>query len=125
MATTEQQRRANFRQLAAEIDADGGITTMPMRRLRDAHLDGKLGNRSVIQIANHLSKAGIGVLTRGRDLPLYQDELVQVYSEKSTVGEIVDAVLAPSDRGEQLLRKVADNDATEVVQQIKALVEEF
>jgi hypothetical protein len=125
VASEEERRRENFAKLAAEIDAEGGISPVEMRRLRDAHLEGKLGVNNVVRIANHLSKAGIGVLpplTASRSLPREQNETVILYTEKSKVGEIVEAVRRPSSPGVRLLREVARTDANEILDQIRSLV---
>lgn len=126
MATLEEQRRAEFSKLAAEIDASGGIAALEMRRLRDAHLDGKLGVNSVVLIANHLNKAGIGVLSpsvgTNRSLPRDQHAEVIVFTEKSKVGEIVEAVRHPSRSGIRVLKQVADTNARETIDQIRDLV---
>jgi hypothetical protein len=126
MGATDDQRRENFAKLAAEIDTKGGVATHAMKRLRDAHLDGKLGVNSVVLIQNQLKRAGIGVLSPtlgpNRSLPREQNAEVILFTEKSKVGQIVEAVRRPTAAGVRALREVANTNARETLDQIRDLI---
>ncbi len=112
-------------ELRAEIDSEGGIKVIPAWRLRDAAGWAKLGVNVIVDIANQLRDHDLGTLPVGRPLPTNQYADVRVYSKNSRVGQVVDAVISPSAKGDQLLREVGlddSNDAIAVLDRVRQLV---
>lgn len=107
--------------IAAATKDAGGMLVVPMSRLRDAANYGKLGKLVVQNIATRLDREGIGHLPVG-ELPREQNAQVRVYLRTSRVGELIEAVLNPSRRGDQRLLDAAGSDAAEILEQIRALV---
>jgi hypothetical protein len=107
--------------IAAAAKDAGGLLVVPMSRLRDAANYGKLGKLVVQNIATRLDREGLGHLPVG-ELPREQNAQVRVYLKASRVGELIEAVLNPSRRGDQRLLDAAGSDAGEILEQIRALV---
>lgn len=123
MTTTwDSKRRKSMETLLAEIDADGGLKVLPMWQLRDAAGWDKLGARVVVDIANLLGQYGMATLPASEQLPLTQTESVRVYSQRSRVGNLIEAVLQPSGKGDQVLREASTSDAGDVLDRIRTLV---
>lgn len=121
----ERRRREAMAEIVKELEAEGGIGSFHMWRLRDAAGYGKLGSNVVVDIANLLSSSGVGHLPAHQALPRDQYDTVRLYLKNHTVGAIVEAVIAPSGQGDTLLRELADTDvadASEILDQIRAIV---
>lgn len=118
----DKTRRTNMVNLLADVEAAGGITVMPMWQVRDAACWDKLGTRVITDIANLLSHHGMASLPAGQPLPLSQDQHVRIYSQRSRVGALADAILEPSGKGDQILREAGTNDAGDVLDRVRALV---
>jgi hypothetical protein len=101
--------------LHAEIESEGGIKVLPAWRIRDAAGWTKLGVNVIVDIANQLREQELGTLPVNRPLPTNQYAEVRVYSKTSQLGKIVDAVISPSARGDQLLRELASDDANDAI----------
>jgi hypothetical protein len=113
-------REYNLRLLKEEIEANGGILAVDMRRLRNDCGWDKLGPNVVNLVSNYLQDVGIGHLPE--ELPRYQDRVIRVYLKSSVVGQIIGAVRGPSDAGDRLLRRVGASDAELVLEQIRSLI---
>src|SRR6476619_1867357 len=95
--------------LKAEIQAEGDIKVLDAWQLRDAAGWSKLGPNVIIDIANQMEENDLGTLPRGERLPLNQYAQVRVYVKGSRLGQVVDAVLSPSAKGDQLLREICSD----------------
>jgi hypothetical protein len=118
----DSKRKKNMEALLGELEADGGLKVLPMLRLRDAAGWDKLGARVVVDISNLLGQYGMATLPAGEQLPVSQTENVRVYSQRSKLGSIIEAVLQPSGKGDQILREAATSDAGDVLDRIRTLV---
>lgn len=110
---------ANYEEMGALIDDNGGVFLTTMEVLRDAHGVGKLGIHIRAGIADQLKSRGIGTLPE--ELPGYQHEGVRVYRLGSPVANVISAVLHPSAAGDETLRQSGGSDA-EVLREIRQLV---
>lgn len=54
-------------------------------------------------------------------LPNDQNKVIRVYSRNSDLGEIVEAVLHPTDVGDERLRAAAGSEAGQAVEQLEAI----
>ncbi len=118
----ETSRRNKVRNLASEIEDEGGLKTVTMARLRDTAGWDKLGPRVLTDIANLLDEHDVGFLPATETLPLSRDASVRLYNRRHPVGGLIHAVLNPSARGDELLREAASNDAAAVLERIRRLV---
>ncbi len=108
--------------ITQQVVEAGGIATLPMSELRDAGGWAKLGVNVIRALANLLDEAGLGTLPVAEALPLDKAAVVRVYQQRSAVGTVVDSVLKPSGKGDSTLRRLASDDAGEILDQIRALV---
>ena len=122
MTKIVERKRKKLQELRQNVEADGFVRPFPMWKLRDACGYGRLGVHVVQDIAARLRAVGLGYLPAGRDLPRDQYATVHLYLRDSPVGEVVEAVLHPSEAGDARLREAAGSDAAEILQQIRALV---
>ena len=111
-----------FEDIAQEVDSGAGIALVPMWRLRDAAGFSKLGANVVKTIAGQLDKHSLGSLPPETALPISQNEEVRIYRQGSPVADLVQAVMYPSGKGDQLLRQLSMDDREEILDQIRMLV---
>lgn len=108
-----------FAELRSLVDESGGLTVSKVWRLRRATTWDRLTSRAVEEINTKLDGVGLGVFPA---VPLDKDALVRVYAKDSEIRPLVDAVLAPNDIGDALLRRLATGDAETLVRRIRDLV---
>jgi hypothetical protein len=111
-------------ELKKEIETDGDIKVVYAWQLRDAAGWAKLGPNVIVDIANQLEANDLGTLPRGERLPLNQNAPVRVYVKSSRLGNVIEAVLSPSAKGDDLLREVCSdsNDAAAVLERVRSIV---
>lgn len=108
-----------------EVEKCDGVLTVTMQVLRDAHGAGRTGPHVLAAISSAL--AGIGLGHVPVELPSYQYEQVRLYKKGTSVGDLIDTVLAP---GEQNDKKLAGQyagggvDYAAILQKVRALVAE-
>ena len=107
----------NLRQL---VDDEGGLVLTTMEALRDVHGVGKLGVHVRKAIHDNLEGQGLGHLPL--DLPTYQHEEVRIYKLGSPIAKVVNAVVRPSEAGDDVLRQSVGSDAQLLLTKIKELV---
>lgn len=110
----------DFRDLWELIENDQGIHVTTMRQLRDRFEYGRLGVNVCSEIASTLASWGIGVFPA--ELPARQNVPVRLYRKGTPIAELVEAVLAPTNEGDDLLRRVGVDNTTGVIDQIRLLV---
>lgn len=118
----ETTRRDEMRKLVAEIEDEGGLKTVTMARLRDTAGWDRLGPRTLTDIANLLDEHDVGFLPANETLPLSREASVRLYNRRHPIGGLVQAVLSPSARGDDLLKEAASNDAAAVLERVRRLV---
>lgn len=91
-----------------------------MEVLRGAHGAGKLGVHVRKAIHDDLATHGLGHLPGG--LPTYQHEEVRLFRLGTPIADTINAVLHPSEGGDQVLRQSAGSEAQDVLKQIRQLV---
>lgn len=114
-----------FAEINAEVEANGGVLTVSMEKLRDSAGFGKLGVHVVKQIHNLLEGAGLGHIPKL--LPTDQSEQVRLYKQGTPIAHLIHAVLAPGYENDQRLKNyVVDGDsgADEILERIRELLSE-
>lgn len=109
-----------YAQLRDAVEQDNGVFKADMYTLKELKGAGRLGRHVRDSISRDLASHGMGHLPL--ELPSYQEEEVRLYLLGSTTSEIVRAVTAPSDNGDQVLRSVGDNQAQRTLTQVRDLV---
>lgn len=102
-------RFESFEDLCYDVRESGGLLKVNMECLRDLAGAGKLGAQVREAIKAELEQHGLGSLPA--ELPRYQTDAVRVYDLSSPLGQIVDAVLKPSDIGDQALLQLNETAA--------------
>lgn len=107
-------------ELRRAVEANDGLVTTTMERLRDIKGAGRLGKHVREAITKDLAAAGMGHLPPV--LPEYQERTVRIYILGSTISDVVNAVNNPSPDGDERLRELGSSKAQELVQKIRELV---
>lgn len=110
----------NYDELRDRMEGEGGLLRATMGELRDIQGAGKLGVLIRQAISDRLAAHGMGHLPAA--LPSYQEEEVRVFRLGSPIAETVNAVLRPSQTGDDVLRRSAGSDAQKILKQVRELV---
>jgi hypothetical protein len=113
-------------ELGDECDDRGGVLGVALGELRDAVGAGKLGKFVMQRIAVDLAGHGLGYfppsVLDANDQPR-QDQRLRIYRKGTgVVARVIDAVLHPSEAGDEFLNGLGTNDAEEKVARIRELV---
>lgn len=111
-----------FDALGALVD-ENVIHVIEMRELRDAYGVSRLGETIVTNISKELAGYGLGHLPA--PLPLSASEEVRLYRRGTAVGDLITAVLEPSEGGDQRLVDYAENTDREIVAQIREVLDSY
>lgn len=111
---------SDFSGVKAAVDSKGGLLSMPMRHLRDAHGVDRLGVH--VRRAIHDKLLGHGIGHTPEDLPEYQERMVRLYTLGSPFDKTLRDMQDLSEDADQRLRETFGNDYEDVVQKIKELV---
>src|SRR4051794_31627487 len=109
----------DFDDINSQVNDDGGITTVKMAVLRDAAGWERLTERAVSDIEDHLRQRGLGVFPAPS---IDRFEAVRIYRLGTPLGRVVAAVLTPTLEGDELLKEVGGNRASELLTRIRDLV---
>ena len=109
-----------YDELRDEVRNQGGVLTVDMGTLRDAHGAGKLGVNVRLNITKELRGQGLNHI--GEYLPTYQDELVRLYLMGSPAGDLIESVLNISKSADQAIRDAVQSDAADVLEKVRELV---
>lgn len=104
----------------ADVESHGGVLTMKMGALRDAHGVRKLGVHVRTGISEALKGAGLAHLPD--PLPGYQEDLVRVYKQGTQVARLIGAATAPSIELDDILRQAVGGEASDILAKIRELV---
>ena len=118
----DRKTRARFEAIVQEVSDAGNVAVFEMWQLRDAGGWSKLGVNVVKALSNMLDEVGLGTLPVGAPLPLDGMGQVRIYRQRSNLGSLVEAVTSPSGKGDEVLRRLTSDDASEVLDQIRELV---
>jgi len=117
----------NMKDVAEAVQESGDLLVTSLGELREALDYNRLGVRVLQEIGRKLEGEGLGYFPEWvideNSNPRYGDE-VRVYKRGTPIGDIVDAVLRPSNAGDERLRQEAGGDASELLNRIRALVTE-
>jgi len=91
-----------------------------MEVLRDAHGAAKLGVHVRKSISDNLAAHGLGHLPA--ELPTYQHEEVRLYRLGTGIADTINAVLHPTEAGDQVLRQSAGSTAQDVLRRVREIV---
>jgi hypothetical protein len=117
MATTTVDSYEGMRK---DVEAAGGLMLTTMEVLRDVHGAGKLGVHVRKNISGALAAHGMGHIPES--LPTYQHEAVRLYRLGTPIADTINAVMHPTEAGDQILRQGAGSEAQSVLKQIRELV---
>ncbi len=109
----------NVDAIKAAVAENGGVLTVSMEQLREAHDFGRLGPHVKKSISDSLAKNGLGYFP---DLGDYQHEMTRVYQLGTPVADLIGAVLHPTPGNDTKLRKAAGGEDAEVLAKVRALV---
>lgn len=109
-----------FEELKRQVEANQNVLTVKLELLRDILGVRRLGIHVVAEITRKLSGVGLGHFPSELDADAWQD--VRVFKLGTPVAELITAATSPGETEDQVLRTAAENDATETIDQIKALV---
>jgi hypothetical protein len=120
MTQVQQAKRSKFDDLRDEVIENGNIQAVKMARLREAAGYGRLGKYVVEEIDAKLRSRGLGHTKLSVD---NQWETVYVYAMGSDPERILEAAREPSDDGAEVIRMATDQNATDLLRKVQALVE--
>jgi len=101
----------------------GGLAVTSMQQLRDLGNAGRLGKHVRDRISQSLKDHGLGHLPA--ELPNDQSAEVRIYVTASAIGQVIEAVLRPSESGDVRLRNVGSEDAVKKLSDVRAQLEEI
>lgn len=103
-----------------EVEAAGGVKSFGMWRIRDEYGAGRLG----VHVRSNISKAlsGLGLGHHPNALPDSQDEMIRVYKLGSPTADLIAAVLAPGEKGDERILAASSGEAEEILAQVRELV---
>ena len=102
------------------VTTNDGLYKITMEILKKIEGAGRLGVHVRQSISRSLESHGIGHLPR--ELPPNQEDAVRLYLLGSPIADVVQAVLSPSDRGDETLRSIGSSEAQEQLRQIRQIV---
>lgn len=109
-----------YDELREEVEKSGGVLTVSMGVLRDAHGAGKLGVNVRANISKELRRRGLG--HSPEDLPVYQHEAVRIWLMGSPAGDLIEAVFDTGTATDQTIREAVESDASDVLDKVRELV---
>ncbi|MFJ2189008.1 hypothetical protein ACIOJE_13805 [Kitasatospora sp. NPDC087861] len=110
----------SYEELRKAVVEDNGLHQAQMWQLKGIKGAGRLGVHVRDAISRELASHGMGHIPS--QLPSYQEEPVRLYLLGSPIADIVQAVLQPSDRGDEALRALGNEESQEIIRQIRQLV---
>lgn len=120
------QTYASIADVRSAADENGGLLKVNLGQLREALDFKRLGVRVLSQIADALDDRGLGYFPEwvldANETPRYGDE-VRVFVKKSPIGELVSAVLNPTDDGDERLTETAGSSAATTLSEIRQLLD--
>jgi hypothetical protein len=109
-----------FEELKAAVEANQNVLSVKMEALRDIFGVKRLGIHVCTEITRKLSGVGLGTFPEELEPDAWMD--VRVFKLGTPMGELLTAANRPGENEDQVLRTAAENDASETIEQIKALV---
>lgn len=113
-------RYARLEDIRDAVEENGGVLTLSMEELRDAHGAERLGVNVRSAITSRLRKLGLN--HQPYVLPAYQEDTIRLYLADSAVAKLLQAVSHTGPRWDKVLREAANSDASEVLHKVRELV---
>jgi hypothetical protein len=110
----------SFDDLKRNIEANQNVLSVRMELLRDIFGVRRLGIHVCTEISRKLAGVGLGHFPEELEPDAWQE--VRVYKLGTPLAELLRAANEAGPEQDRVLRTVAQNDAAEVLEQIKALV---
>jgi hypothetical protein len=106
----------------SEVQRAAAVALFDAGWAKRAKIDGagRLGVHVRTAISRTLESHGLGHLPQ--ELPPIQEDVVRLYLLGSPVADLIKAVLAPSDRGDDTLRTIGNSEAEKQLRQIRQIV---
>lgn len=114
--------RKPLARLRDKIEAKGGIAEVRMEELRDHAGWDRLGVNVVKDIASKMRRGGLATLPAMETLPISRHAIVRIYVTDGRVGDVIRAVVEPTPKGDDLLREIGGDDASDVLKAVRELV---
>jgi hypothetical protein len=109
-----------YDELRQQVAERGGVLTVKMGTLRDAHGAGKLGSTVRENITKELRSRGLNHCYE--ELPSYQDDLVRIWLMGTPAGDLIEAVHNESPSTDQAVRDAIESDAADILDKVRELV---
>lgn len=110
----------NLDEIAQAVAESGGLMTMRMSQLRDAHKAGRLGIHVRSGISSALAERGVGHYPE--ELPGDQFDYVRLFKLGSPVAELIKSVMTMGPEEDEKLRQFAAKDVADILQRVRELV---
>lgn len=120
---------SDMKDVATAVEENGNLLTVTLLELRTALGYNRLGVRVLGFIADGLDGEGLGyfpewVLDGDQNGAPRAGDVVRVFKKSTSVGEVISAVLEPTNRGDERLREVAGGEGAETLKRIRELLAE-
>src|SRR4051794_40487060 len=106
-----------YDEIRERVSDQGGVMTISMGELRDAHGAGKLGIHVRTNISKELRRRGLNHAPE--DLRVYQHETVRVWLMGSPAGDLIEAVNSISPESDQAIRDAVESNAADVLDRVR------
>lgn len=119
----------DMKDVAAATEENGNLITATLLELREALGYNRLGVRVLGYIADGLDSEGLGyfpvwVLNGDENSAPRAGDMVRVFKKGTAVGDVITAVLEPTNKGDERLRETAGGDAADTLKRVRELVAE-
>ena len=108
----------SMKDVAEAAKENGDLMPVTLGDLRESLGYNRLGVRVLAEISQKLANAGLGYFPRAvlddNEVPRF-DHALRVFTKRSSLGELVQAVLDPTDSGDERLREAATSGASSAV----------
>lgn len=111
---------ASFQELAELVDEHDGLYVTTAVKLRDVAQWQRLTSGAIEEIDNNLVQHALGYYPDISPGDRFSE--VRVYRRGLDVGNVIEAVLDPTEHGDKLLREAATGGAAETVRSIRRMV---
>ena len=107
-------------EIAERVEAEDGLLSMPMWRVRDAYGAARLGVNVRARMSDALGSVGLEHYPR--DLPADQMDEVRLVKRGSPVSKLMRAARKITSEGDQFLREAAAGEANRLLGEIRELL---
>lgn len=112
----------NRRDLKEYIETKGGVASVEMWIVRNAHGHDRLGKHVRHKIAQDLAGAGLNYYHESGEMPDDQRALLRIYKQGTRAAEIIEAVLSVSFASDATIRGAAADESKDTLETIRKLI---